>query len=107
MKRSYLVLIYVCIMAVKANAQKLNAMNWLNEPSEWEIKDNKLTMQVTAQSDYWNKSHYGFTVFDGPFLYTERSGEFETVVKMSGVYKTRFDQVCLMLRIDENNYISQ
>ena len=105
MKRIHLVLICICIMAIKGNAQKLTAMNWLNEPADWEIKDNKLTMQVTAQSDYWNKSHYGFTVYDGPFLYTERSGEFEVVAKMSGVYKTRFDQVCLMLRIDENNYV--
>ena len=104
MKGMYLALVLICSIA-QGNAQKLTSMSWLNEPNEWEIKDNKLIMQVTAQSDYWNKSHYGFTVQDGPFLYTERSGEFETVVKMSGVYKTRFDQVCLMLRIDDNNYI--
>ena len=104
MKGMYLALVLICFIA-QGNAQKLTSMRWLNEPNEWEIKDNKLSMQVTAQSDYWNKSHYGFTVQDGPFLYTERSGEFETVVKMSGVYKTRFDQVCLMLRIDDNNYI--
>lgn len=105
MKRIHFFLICLALVATKVNAQKLSAMTWLNEPAEWEIKDNKLTMQVTAQSDYWNKSHYGFTLYDGPFLYTQRSGEFEVVVKMSGVYKTRFDQVCLMLRIDENNYI--
>jgi len=92
-------------MVAKVNGQKLTSMNWLNEPAKWEIKENKLIMEVTPQSDYWTKSHYGFTVHDGPFLYTERSGEFEVVVKMSGVYKTRFDQVCLMLRIDESNYI--
>lgn len=105
MKRICLILIILSMTTVKTNAQKLNSMNWLNEPENWEIKDNKLTMQVTPQSDYWTKSHYGFTVHDGPFLYTERSGEFEVVVKMSGAYKTRFDQVCLMLRIDEKNYI--
>lgn len=92
-------------MVAKVNAQKMTSMNWLNEPAKWEIKDNKLVMEVTPQSDYWTKSHYGFTVHDGPFLYTERNGEFEVVVKMNGAYKTRFDQVCLMLRIDENNYI--
>lgn len=105
MKKCHLVLISALIIAAKANAQKLNAMNWLNEPAQWEIKDNKLTMYTTPQSDYWNKSHYGFTVYDGPFLYTERSGEFEVSVKMSATYKSRFDQVCLMLRIDENNYV--
>lgn len=103
MRRIYAVLIGIAVS--KANAQKLASMSWLNEPAEWEIKDSRLIMEVTPQSDYWNKSHYGFTVNDGPFLYTERSGEFEVVVKISGIYKTRFDQACLMLRIDENNYI--
>ncbi|AWG23861.1 DUF1349 domain-containing protein [Flavobacterium kingsejongi] len=105
MKKIFLILVCTFTIIMEGNAQKLSSMHWLNEPAEWEIKDNKLTMEVTPQSDYWTKSHYEFTVHDGPFLYTERSGEFETVVKMSGVYKTRFDQVCLMLRIDENNYI--
>lgn len=103
MRRIYAIL--TCIAISKMHAQKLATMSWLNEPAEWEIKDSRLIMEVTPRSDYWNKSHYGFTVNDGPFLYTERSGEFEAVVKISGIYKTRFDQVCLMLRIDENNYI--
>lgn len=105
MKRIHIVFICLCIFITKGNAQKLTAMNWLNEPAEWEVKDNKLSMLVTPQTDYWNKSHYGFTVFDGPFLHTERSGEFEAVVKINANYKTRFDQACLMLRIDENNYV--
>lgn len=40
-----------------------------------------------------------------PFLYTLRGGEFEVKVKISGEYKTRFDQSGLMLRIDHENYI--
>lgn len=72
MKRMHLVLIFIGIMAIKGHAQKLNSMNWLNEPAEWEIKDNKLTMQVTPQSDYWNKSHYGFTVYDTIFVYRKK-----------------------------------
>ncbi len=40
-----------------------------------------------------------------PFLYTERGGEFEVIVRISGDYKTRFDQMGLMLKIDENHWI--
>ena len=43
-------------------------MTWFNEPSQWEIKEKKLTMMVTPQSDYWRISHYGFTVDDAPFI---------------------------------------
>ena len=86
-------------------AQSLEKMQWFNEPAQWEIKGDLLSMNVTPQTDYWRISHYGFTVDDAPFLYTTRGGEFEVKVKISGDYKTRFDQSGLMLRIDHENYI--
>jgi len=94
-------LISFCTMS----AQTLQNMNWFNEPEQWEIKDNVLTMEVTPQSDYWRISHYGFTVDDAPFYFAEYGGEFEAKVKISGDYKARFDQAGLMLRIDHENYI--
>lgn len=86
-------------------AQSLEKMTWFNEPSQWEIKDKKLTMMVTPQSDYWRISHYGFTVDDAPFYYSTYGGELETKVKITGDYKARFDQMGLMLRVDAQNYI--
>jgi regulation of enolase protein 1 (concanavalin A-like superfamily) len=86
-------------------AQELSAMNWFNEPNKWNIQDNKLIFDVTPQSDFWRITHYGFTVDDGPFYFSTRGGEFEVQVKISGNYKTRFDQMGLMLRIDEKHWI--
>lgn len=86
-------------------AQSMEKMQWFNEPAQWEITENTLSMEVTPKTDYWRVSHYGFTVDDAPFLYTLRGGEFEVKVKISGNYKTRFDQSGLMLRIDHENYI--
>ena len=86
-------------------AQKLEKMQWFNEPQSWEIRDNTLSMVVTPQSDYWRISHYGFTVDDAPFYYATYGGEFEAKVKISGDYKARFDQSGLMLRLDHENYI--
>ena len=91
--------------SVAASAQSLDKMQWFNEPTKWEIKNNSLTMNVTPQSDYWRISHYGLTVDDAPFLYTMRGGEFEVKVKVTGDYTARFDQAGLMLRIDHENYI--
>ncbi len=93
------------VSALALQAQTLDRMQWFNEPESWSIKNNKLSMQVTPQSDYWRISHYGFTVDDAPFLYTARGGEFEVKVKISGDYKVRFDQAGLMLRADKENYI--
>ncbi len=44
-------------------------MNWFNEPSSWSVKNGNQQMKVTPESDYWRKTHYGFTVDDGPFYY--------------------------------------
>lgn len=87
------------------SAQSLDRMSWFNEPDSWSIEEGTLTMDVTPQSDYWRISHYGFTVDDAPFIYTVRGGEFEVKVKISGEYRTRFDQAGLMLRIDKEDYI--
>lgn len=93
------------LASTATQAQTLEKMTWFNEPQTWEIKDNALTMSVTPKSDYWRISHYGFTVDDAPFYYATYGGEFEAKVKVSGDYRTRFDQAGLMLRIDHENYI--
>lgn len=87
------------------SAQTLEKMQWFNEPAKWEIKDKALTLFVTPQTDYWRISHYGFTVDDAPFYYTTYGGEFEVKVKLTGNYKARFDQMGLMIRTDQENYI--
>jgi regulation of enolase protein 1 (concanavalin A-like superfamily) len=87
------------------SAQTLEKMQWFNEPAKWDIKDKTLTMFVTPQTDYWRISHYGFTVDDAPFYYANYGGEFEVKVKLTGNYKARFDQMGLMIRTDQENYI--
>lgn len=105
-KLTVLLSIALSILSIHiAMSQTLEKMQWFNEPAKWEVKNNVLSMYVTPQSDYWRISHYGFTVDDAPFLYSTYGGEFETKVKISGDYKTRFDQSGLMLRIDHENYI--
>lgn len=91
--------------AFSTAAQTLDKMNWFNEPEQWAVTDNTLSMFVTPHSDYWRISHYGFTVDDAPFYYAEYGGEFEAKLKVSGDYKTRFDQAGMMIRIDHENYI--
>jgi len=105
MKKTVLLAVAVAAIEFEAPAQTLEKMNWFNEPAAWNIAGKTLTMQVTPHSDYWRISHYGFTVDDAPFYYASYGGEFEAKVKVSGDYKTRFDQAGLMLRIDPENYI--
>jgi len=84
----------------------MKQLQWFNEPDKWErIDENSLAMFVTPFTDFWRKTHYGFTVDDGPFCYLNVGGEFEATVKITGAYQTRFDQMGLMIRKDEKNWI--
>mgnify|MGYP003455585800 FL=1 len=90
MKR-YLFVFVMFLSYLILPAQSLDRMQWFNEPENWSVENNVLTMDVTPQSYYLRISHYGFTVDDAPFLYTVRGGEFEVKVKISGEYKVCFD----------------
>ena len=101
-----LVLLSLLITTVlMGHAQSLEKMNWFNEPESWRIDSDKLIMEVTPQSDYWRNTRHGFMVDDAPFYYAEQGGEFEVVVKITGEYKFRFDQMGLMLRVDEQHWL--
>ena len=89
----------------KKQTSNMEKMHWFNEPKEWVLENNKLSMFVTPKTDYWRITHYGFIVDDGPFFYQVVGGEFEAKVKITGDYKNRFDQMGLMLRIDEKTWI--
>ena len=108
MKHFKIKLMSIALMAIATNSmgQSLEKMNWLNEPTNWEIKNGQtFVMDVPAKTDFWRISHYGFTVDDGPFYYATYGGEFEAKVKITGSYVTTFDQMGLMLRIDHKNWI--
>jgi len=83
----------------------MDNMQWFNQPKKWNFKNNKLSMFVTPKTDFWRITHYGFIVDDGPFFYQTLGGEFEAKVKKTGDYQARYDQMGLMLRIDEKTWI--
>lgn len=83
----------------------MDNMQWFNQPKKWNFENNKLSMFVTPKTDFWRITHYGFIVDDGPFFYQTLGGEFEAKVKITGDYQARYDQMGLMLRIDEKTWI--
>lgn len=80
-------------------------MNWLNEPKIWSAKGRSLTMITKPKSDFWCKTYYGYAFDTGSFYYSEYKGEFKATVKITGGYKSQYDQMGLMIRIDKNTWI--
>jgi regulation of enolase protein 1 (concanavalin A-like superfamily) len=82
-----------------------NFMYWYNEPPNWEIKDNVITVNSAAKTDFWRETHYGFIRDNGHFFYAQVEGDFIAEVKVTGNYKDLYDQAGLMLRLDERNWL--
>ena len=74
MKKKIFPVLMLILSVLSMHAQTLEKMNWFNEPDNWQIDGNKLSMYVTPNSDYWRISHYGFTVDDAPFCYATYGG---------------------------------
>ncbi len=83
----------------------LDKMEWLNPPKTWSVKNNTLSMIARPKSDFWQNTHYGFSLDTGSFYYTKCKGEFEVSVKIKGEFKTQYDQMGIMIRIDEETWL--
>jgi len=80
-------------------------MKWYNEPSQWHEDNNVIHVIAGPKTDFWRQTHYGFIRDDGNFYYREASGNFTAEVKITGHYRSLYDQAGLMLRENENTWL--
>ncbi|GAK73163.1 DUF1349 domain-containing protein [Agrobacterium rubi] len=78
---------------------------WLNEPAVWEATETALTVTTDANTDFWRKTHYGFTRDSGHFLGIAVDDGFTAHVRVQGKFRSLYDQAGLMVRIDENRWV--
>jgi uncharacterized protein len=79
--------------------------SWLNEPRFWKEEAGSLLIKADEKTDFWRKTHYGFTRDNGHFFYRRIKGDFIVRLKVSGNYTDLYDQAGIMLRQDEKNWI--
>ncbi len=80
-------------------------MLWFNEPPQWDVQGDILHFRTEPHTDFWRKTHYGFTRDNGHFYYELVKGDFDVEVKVSGEYTDLYDQAGVMIRIDEQNWL--
>jgi regulation of enolase protein 1 (concanavalin A-like superfamily) len=78
---------------------------WHCEPPKWDITDNQLVVETAYQSDFWRKTFYGFLRDNGHFFYKETEGDFTMKVTIFGDFETLYDQLGLMVRLDESHWV--
>jgi regulation of enolase protein 1 (concanavalin A-like superfamily) len=73
-------------------------LSWHCAPASWFLRASHLVIEPDAPTDFWQRTHYGFSADNGHLLYADTIGDFmlATRVRWSPVHQ--YDQAGLMLR---------
>ena len=78
---------------------------WLNPPKTWETKQNTLTLLTDPQTDFWQRTYYGFRNDNAhAFIITVEEPSFSFSVQAAWRYQTLFDQCGILLYQDSDNW---
>jgi uncharacterized protein len=82
-------------------------LQWFHEPGQWSIQPAVPALVLTpeAATDFWQRTHYGFRVDSGHFLYMQAAGDFvlTTRVRLHPVHQ--YDQAGLMVRLSADCWL--
>jgi len=76
-------------------------LQWHCEPAKWSIQpgDRILRISPDANTDFWQRTHYGFEADSGHFLHVRTSGDFVVTTKVTTHPRNQYDQAGLMVRL--------
>ena len=83
---------------------ELQSGKWLNKPSYYEVTDNSVEIITEPNTDFWQRSYYGFRNDNAPALLFTSDQNFTFTAKVKFKYKRQFDQCGLIMRIDNENW---
>jgi regulation of enolase protein 1 (concanavalin A-like superfamily) len=86
------------------NPQLSPNLYWFNEPPNWMVENGKLIISP-SKSDFWCKTHYGFTFDNGHCLFHKTSSDFILRTKLNIYPKHQYDQAGLMVRINPDFWL--
>ena len=90
-----------------ATLQKNNLKDfkWTNEPDEYSISNNSLSITAGAKSDFFNDPISNSINANAPFLYKEVSGDFVATALLKPDFNGMWNAMSLMVHINERNWI--
>lgn len=83
-----------------------NEMFWLNEPNNYQIKNDKIEILTEPHTDLWQRTYYHFRNDNAPMLQFKTSEEFFSfLVKTEFDSKHRFDQCGVIMYQNSENWL--
>ncbi|WP_223069656.1 DUF1349 domain-containing protein [Paenibacillus caui] len=87
---------------MKFDASKLF---WINEPADYAVQENKIIIQTEPETDFWQRTYYGFRNDSAPALLMKTEDPyFSLVVKTEFESKKRFDQCGVIIYQNSDNW---
>ena len=78
---------------------------WLHQPAKAAVAADRLTLETEAETDFWCRTHYGFTHTNGHALLFDMPDRFVSQVRFSGRFQSKYEQAGLLLWESENRWI--
>ena len=83
----------------------LERFYWINPPQKFTLENNDLRIQTEPETDFWQRTHYGFSKANAPAFLSKIDGDFTFSVRTRFKTKYRYDQCGVLLYIDDDNWV--
>ncbi len=80
------------------------AARWLNQPKVADIAHRSVRITAEPDTDFWQRSYYGFRNDNAPALLLEHGDNFTFTVRASFRYRRTYDQCGVTLYLDGDNW---
>jgi uncharacterized protein len=77
---------------------------WVSEPKKYRIHSDFVEITTEAETDFWQRSFYGFIHDNAPGLLIESDENFTFTTRVCFDYKTQFDQCGVLIYLDSENW---
>ncbi len=82
----------------------LSTGRWLNQPQVFEIGDDFVKITTQPDTDFWQRSYYGFRHDNAPALLFESQINFSFTAQITFDYRAQYDQCGLIIYLDSDNW---
>ncbi|MFA5818898.1 MAG: DUF1349 domain-containing protein [Bacteroidales bacterium] len=89
----------------QGNKLNLSEFSWLNQPKVFSLDNDRLTILTDLETDYWQRTYYGFQNDNAHTFIKEILGDFTFVVKTDFEAVNQYDQYGIILYHDSENWV--
>ncbi len=82
----------------------ISKLIWINKPKKFEISANKITIITEPETDFWQKTYYGFSNVNAHALMQSISEDFTFLVETNSNTKLSYDQCGVVIYKDSKNW---